>query len=389
MRINFRVRKYVLSLILSSMVGSVLSLSALPANAQSKKDFFESAKQGGEWWQNWGTFSDTSIFSQEVLSRSEIIVRILQSDYGVTVPFDPTSPGAVPKGVYMRNREVVAGNWCPKVVANQLGRAVAAIHVMVSPAMVFPDLENTSGLKESSRENLNNSFILLGKYCGNAPFVAAFQRFSEEYAQVLQETLRAETQIVQREQDAAAAIEQAEKAKEEAETKRRVAAQEIASKKQVAIEEKFKVEINAEDFKVQNLRAQYYSCQENNAYKILRVENDISENKKSIGYYESVIQREEDGAKYSGFVDKEKMYKAGQAIAQFRTMIANNFARYKKLGGLAPTGDTVTITPDPCAQLYKDYSQSSQDDLARRSKIADEAAAQRNIYEQSQQVLDK
>ena len=134
-----------------------------------------------------------------------------------------------------------------------------------------------------------------------------------------------------------------------------------------------------------NQQNQLAACQQSNGYRILRVEYDILENQKLIRLYQSAIQREEDGAKYSGFVDKEKMYNAGQAIAQLKQKNALNFSTYRSLGGSATVAEAVVFTPDPCASLSK----AAKEEQARQTKIAQDAAAQRNIDEQAKKYQDK
>ena len=115
---------------------------------------------------------------------------------------------------------------------------------------------------------------------------------------------------------------------------------------------------------------QLNSCLDSNPYRILRVESDILENKKSIHFYESVIQHEQDAAQYSGFVDKEKMYNAGQEIAQLKKMNSVNFNNYKKMGGPALTAESVVATPDPCAALNLEINQATnQAEIDRQNQI--------------------
>ena len=134
---------------------------------------------------------------------------------------------------------------------------------------------------------------------------------------------------------------------------------------------------------------QVNTCDLSNSHSVIRVESDILENKKSIHFYESVIQHEQDAAQYSGFVDKEKMYNSGQAIAQLKQANASNFIRYKKFGGAASTIDAVVLTPDPCATLEQSLKNAVQEQQARNNQIAHDAIVQRNLDEQAQRYSDK
>jgi hypothetical protein len=90
------------------------------------------------------------------------------------------------------------------------------------------------------------------------------------------------------------------------------------------------------------------ACQSGNAYKLYETSVTINNNRVMANNARLAIQQQEEGAKVSGYVNKNVMYKAGNIIAEAESVKKGNFELYKKLGGTAWTIDSVEVLPNPC-----------------------------------------
>lgn len=90
------------------------------------------------------------------------------------------------------------------------------------------------------------------------------------------------------------------------------------------------------------------ACQNTNQYKLYEISKSIEINKAIAKNAQLEMQRQEEGAKISGLVDKRVMYEMGNRIAGVNRLNKENFEAYNKLGGSAKNIESVHGLPNPC-----------------------------------------
>lgn len=90
------------------------------------------------------------------------------------------------------------------------------------------------------------------------------------------------------------------------------------------------------------------ACQNTNEYKLYETSISIVNGQQTINNAEQTIQREKDGARISGYVNKQVMYQMGSLISRVNRQNDENFDKYRKLGGSAWRIGSVKATPNPC-----------------------------------------
>lgn len=90
------------------------------------------------------------------------------------------------------------------------------------------------------------------------------------------------------------------------------------------------------------------ACEATNAYKLYKSSAAIEYNQSLANNAHHAIQRQEEGAKISGYVDKAVMYKMGNVIVEANRLNKENFEGYKQLGGAARKIEAVKSLPNPC-----------------------------------------
>lgn len=137
--------------------------------------------------------------------------------------------------------------------------------------------------------------------------------------------------------------------------KRRLAAvhREEDAKKQAKLdEEKQRVQtalLAAERAEEERL-AKLTACRETSAYKLYESSALIVLVNSQANSAKLEIKHQEEGAKISGYVDKQVMYKMGNTIAEATRLNQELFASYRKLGGPAKNVESVRELPNPCSK---------------------------------------
>lgn len=142
----------------------------------------------------------------------------------------------------------------------------------------------------------------------------------------------------------------------ESDKKHRQANEMARAKKQA--EESAKAENQAKELAIKQAEAKgreerenkLKSCQATNQYELFKVSMIIFNNQGFAKRAELTIQREKEGAKISGYVDANKMHKAGDIIAGANKANKTNFELYKQLGGAARNIESVQALPNPCEE---------------------------------------
>ncbi|MEI7841561.1 MAG: hypothetical protein WCI39_00895 [Gallionellaceae bacterium] len=91
------------------------------------------------------------------------------------------------------------------------------------------------------------------------------------------------------------------------------------------------------------------ACQSSDPYKLYQISINIENNQKIAQQAQQEINRQKEGAKISGYVDKNVMYQMGNRVAEVNSVNARNFQLYKQLGGTAKSVDAIRSIPDPCS----------------------------------------
>lgn len=89
-------------------------------------------------------------------------------------------------------------------------------------------------------------------------------------------------------------------------------------------------------------------CQNSSEYKLYHSSAIIESNNAVVENAKLTIQRQEEGAKISGVLDKRVMYEMGNKIAEGSRLNTDNFEIYKKLGGTAKRKELVRKLNNPC-----------------------------------------
>lgn len=92
----------------------------------------------------------------------------------------------------------------------------------------------------------------------------------------------------------------------------------------------------------------YEICRNTNDYKFYELSKTLEFNNQIIESAKLTIKQQEDGAKISGFVDKNVIHKMGITIVNANHANDENYEIYKKMGGSAKRKELVRGTNDPC-----------------------------------------
>jgi hypothetical protein len=93
-------------------------------------------------------------------------------------------------------------------------------------------------------------------------------------------------------------------------------------------------------------------CMQSNKPKLAKLSANIVLLHTALSSAKEQIQRQRDGAKYSGYVDKQRMYDLGNNVVSLEENIKEYFAQYKQLGGTAKSPELVKALPsNPCDSL--------------------------------------
>jgi hypothetical protein len=240
-------------LCLSCAVGSYMAESAgadvlNQPDSNSKQAFFEVAGGSDGWWQVWASgydfYGPRERGLDPVIERSEWIKNILESEYGVDVPFDRRQVVAAIRSRVLHEKGTVPGKWCASITPLLLSSAFSGVAGTVAPELTWPKGDVNAVVRNSSGY-LTHIHTLLNRYCASQEeFLDAFRGFQSEYEKVLngkheqivaeraaQELIRkkeadAKYAETQKQRDIERAIEDERKAKEEKEAARK--AQEAA-----------------------------------------------------------------------------------------------------------------------------------------------------------------
>jgi len=93
------------------------------------------------------------------------------------------------------------------------------------------------------------------------------------------------------------------------------------------------------------------TCQNTNQYRAYVASDLIVKDQGAISVNQGIIDRQNEGAKSSGFVDKQQMYIAGTNIANYHARDKETFKTYKQNGGSASSVESVQRLANPCANM--------------------------------------
>jgi len=94
------------------------------------------------------------------------------------------------------------------------------------------------------------------------------------------------------------------------------------------------------------------ACLQSNKPKLNEISAAIVQDLSSINLSKERMQQQREGAKYSGFVDKQLMYELGNRIASLERRIKEYFDQYKQLGGTEKSAELVrALQTNPCDAL--------------------------------------
>jgi len=164
-----------------------------------------------------------------------------------------------------------------------------------------------------------------GSYQGNSK-CTDWKNYEARLKEILNTVIQAAPEILQAKKNMVA-IAQASEAKEKADGQAKILA------------ERKKNEERSNKLKV---------CQNTNEYKLYETSTAIVNGQQTINNAEQTIQREKDGSKISGYVNKQLMYQMGNLISMTSRQNDENFDKYKKLGGSAWRIGSVKAIPNPC-----------------------------------------
>jgi hypothetical protein len=94
--------------------------------------------------------------------------------------------------------------------------------------------------------------------------------------------------------------------------------------------------------------AKLSDCQNTNEYKLFDASVHIVMNQAIAVNAQNEIDRQKEGEKISGYVDKQVMYEMGNKIAGVKRINKDNFEIYKQLGGTARNVESVRTLDNPC-----------------------------------------
>lgn len=97
-----------------------------------------------------------------------------------------------------------------------------------------------------------------------------------------------------------------------------------------------------------NKDAKDATCKATPLYQVYLSSYIIERNRPFFRNAQQEITRQQDGAKISGYIDKNRMYELGNTVSRINRENADAFAIYRKNGGTQSHADLVKILPNPC-----------------------------------------
>lgn len=161
--------------------------AAKSANFSSQRSiFFQKAMISSAWWSDWHDLYSEQNLDSVRLSRSETIKQILESDYGVIVPFDQTRFER-PKQRQTTGDIESPTDSCETLTPKTLSSVVSALTVSIAPEFTYPEgnrEEVISKAKIIYKDSLNNLKAACSKG-ESAKFLTALDNFLGEYKEVV------------------------------------------------------------------------------------------------------------------------------------------------------------------------------------------------------------
>jgi hypothetical protein len=175
---------------------------------------------------------------------------------------------------------------------------------------------------------------------------AGWRNYSTNLKEILNAVIQAAPAILKEKQrrvelEQMAKIQKQNQANEKARAKQQAGEKAEADRQALALAESKGAEERANELK---------ACQATNEYKLYDISSSI-ENNQSIARSATLeMQRQKEGAKISGYVNKQVMYEMGNRVAGANRLNKEKFEVYKKLGGVARNVESVKTLPNPCSQ---------------------------------------
>lgn len=104
----------------------------------------------------------------------------------------------------------------------------------------------------------------------------------------------------------------------------------------------------AADETAKELKRKELACVQSPAYQLYSASMSIVRDNSIKARAANIMERQQEGAKVSGYINKSEMADAGLAMADANKRISGSFADYRKLGGKASKPVDVSAPRDPC-----------------------------------------
>lgn len=176
-----------------------------------------SATQGDKtWWMEWGAewYATTSL-----MARSASIQIILETDYGVDVPFNVGRAGLPDRNEVREGADIGKPveeskmyPWCEALTPKDLAAGLAAATSYVAPELTFPN-EKPFAVKEKAKFLIQRVLRSLETYCSpsdGGKMVGAYKKFLTEYSGVIEPVYRRKFEEVKQEKLKVQAAEEEE-----------------------------------------------------------------------------------------------------------------------------------------------------------------------------------
>ena len=189
-----------------------------------KEQFFNQALNDGNWWAKWSSLEYADGWTRnysDIKDSSELIKDILENEYNVKVPFDPSQVEKLQFAKiinrYISTQRTEDGDWCRALTPWLLASVVSASNSLIAPEFISPAQPELA--RENAKNYLRISLKILGAYCDtgrSGQFYGSLIKFLDEYAQILKQAkqLRIDRETAKRTEIALA--EEAAKKKTEA-----------------------------------------------------------------------------------------------------------------------------------------------------------------------------
>lgn len=172
-------------------------------------------------------------------------------------------------------------------------------------------------------------------------------KYISNLKEILNSAIQAAPMILQ-EKQRMVAMEQAGKIQNQNRENEKAKAKQQAEEKAKADRQAIEfAEIKGREDRSNKLKA----CQNTNDYKLYEISTAIEGGQVMVNDAQLEIQRQKEGAKISGYVDKQVMYQMGNRIVGVSRLNNENYQVYKKLGGSAQNIESIHKLPNPC-QMY-------------------------------------